>query len=409
MRFIKSLRALSSRSKGFNQRGDTLIEVMLALSVLGIVSVTTMSIMNRSTLQAMDTVERTAVRSDINSQIELLNYTRDHYQSSEAWGQIVARKTTDIAAVNDADKCKPSSSSFYLTQDGDGVKVNTDGIVANNPNGRATPGNGIWIDAVYVSSDPIPYYSFYVKACWTRAGNNHVTASSSTVARIYDSSVPVVIKPAADFTVSNSATSLSTATFTWNAVTCPAGTTFVRHVWTLTSKDPNNGMASRSGTTDQYSRQVPFSTVTPGYYYDFIVKAECKNNSTGVVTVLTGNTVHYGHPFTAQANVPQTPNVGVSPSSGSGNRTLQLNSSCAGTKTNLVFQYRVNGGEWQGPLLSSNGNNYSLTWTPPGKGTYTFEARSQCQTSSLPAGPIDGWTFDSAWTAISPTVNTVVN
>ena len=409
MKSIKSLFALSNRGKDANQRGDTLIEVMLAISILGIVSVTTMSIMNRSTLQIMDTLERTAVRSDINSQIELLNYTRDHYQSSTAWSGIVGKSTTSTAAVDNADSCTPTSNSFYLTQDGDGVKVNSNSI-NKNAGGRATPGNGIWIDAIYTSSAPIPYYSFHVKACWTRAGDNHVTASSSTVARIYDSSVPVVINPAPDFTVSNSATSLATATFSWGAITCPTGTTFSKQTWTMVSKDPVAGMSSQSGTiNDQWTRQVSFSTVTPGYYYDFTVKAECRNSSTGAITTLTSNTIHHGHPFTAQSNVPQLPNVGVSPSSGSGNRTIQLNSSCAGTKTNLVFQYRVNGGEWLGPYTSTNGSNYSLTWTPPGKGTYTFEARSQCQTSSLAAGPIDGWTFDSAWTSVSSSVSTVVN
>ena len=400
--------------KVIQDRGDTLVEVMLALSVLGMVVVGCMSVMNRLNLNVLDAIERTSVRSDINAQTELINYARDRFDGTDSWNQI-KDLAVDSESADIGGDCTKNDKSFYLSYNADTDTVDvisgSSDVSGKNTGGRARPGNGIWIDAVYVNvADASPYIDFYVKACWSNLSNN-VSSESSTVTRIYDSSAPAAIAtPTVDFdTVTGSATSLSTATFKWGAVTCPSGTSFVRHLWTMTSSDPNNGMSSRTGTTDQYSRQVSISTVTPGYYYRFTVTAECKNNSTGAVTTLTGNTVNQAHPFTAQSNIPQTPNVGVSPSSGGGNRTIQLNSNCATNLVNLAFRYSVNGGAWQGPYVSANGNSYTFTWTPPSSGTYAFKAQSQCQTSSLPAGPISGQTFDSAWSTDSPSVSTTVN
>ena len=167
-----------------SQRGDTLVEVMLALSVLSMVVVGCMNIMNQSNLQMMDAVERTAVRSSINSQTELLNYVRDHAAESSAWNEIMTKSAANTNAV-DAN-CTSNDNSFYLSASNGSVSVLSGG--GKNSSGKAVPGNGVWIDAANVANgEQVPYVDFYVKACWTRFASD-AQASSTTVIRLYDPS-----------------------------------------------------------------------------------------------------------------------------------------------------------------------------------------------------------------------------
>lgn len=190
MKRMKSLLAkFDTRSRA--ERGDTLVEVMLAISVLGVAVVGTMTIMNKSTLQMMDTLERTAVRTSINSQAELLNYVRDNSKgvSSAAWTTIKSRTVTSVSTINDP--CKyTSTTSFYLSRSSDSADTVTltainSNASAKNTTSKAVVGTGIWIDAVRSNGGSIPYIDFYIRACWTRLANS-ADARSATIVRLYD-------------------------------------------------------------------------------------------------------------------------------------------------------------------------------------------------------------------------------
>ena len=188
MKYMKSLMAKIEARHGL-ERGDTLVEVMLAIAVLGVAVVGTMTIMNKSTLQMMDTLERTAVRTSINSQAELLNYVRDNAKgsSSAVWATIKTR------AEASGSSCQyNSSTSFYLSRSDtslDTVTLTTinSNASAKNTTGKAVVGTGIWIDAVRSTggTSTIPYIDFYIKACWTRLANS-ADSRSATIVRLYD-------------------------------------------------------------------------------------------------------------------------------------------------------------------------------------------------------------------------------
>lgn len=166
------------------QRGDTLVEVMLAIAVLGVVVVGCMSIMNRSNRNILDAIERTAVRTDINSQTEMLNYARDHHAISTLWNNIKSRSVTNANSIGGS--CQKNSNSFYLYRSGGSVVMKYGSDILDASSSRAVPGKGLWVDAVIVeANNEVPYLDFYIKACWTRLGSN-VKASSSTVVRLYD-------------------------------------------------------------------------------------------------------------------------------------------------------------------------------------------------------------------------------
>jgi prepilin-type N-terminal cleavage/methylation domain-containing protein len=184
-----------------NQRGDTLVEVLIAITVLGVVVAGCMAIMNRSLVSILNSAERTAVRSEVNSQTELLHYARA--KNPAMWENIkklaFVNNATNIVTANDQCKLTEGSSlstskagSFYITNEADlptlknDLKANTHG---KNLTARATTGKGIWIDAIYypaVSGDNnVPYFDFFIKACWTPLGN-FPDSQTLTIVRIYD-------------------------------------------------------------------------------------------------------------------------------------------------------------------------------------------------------------------------------
>lgn len=71
-----------------NQSGDTLIEVAISIAMLGLVVTTVFMAANRSLATIMDATERTAVRASVNSQLDMIEYLRDHDQDGE-WKKIV--------------------------------------------------------------------------------------------------------------------------------------------------------------------------------------------------------------------------------------------------------------------------------------------------------------------------------
>ncbi|MDR0957359.1 MAG: prepilin-type N-terminal cleavage/methylation domain-containing protein [Candidatus Nomurabacteria bacterium] len=185
------------------QRGDTLIEVLIAITVLGIVVSGVMSIMNRNYVSILNSAERTAVRAEMNSQAELLHYV--HSQDSATWEDIKKLAVSDDKngninittryAITTGNITTPTAGSFYMNDRDDisnvkietGLENNDDSGDGCNPNNRATSGNGIWIDAVKYTGDSSgkAYYDFYIKACWTPLGSLP-QSQSSTIVRIYD-------------------------------------------------------------------------------------------------------------------------------------------------------------------------------------------------------------------------------
>ncbi|MCL2174286.1 prepilin-type N-terminal cleavage/methylation domain-containing protein, partial [Candidatus Saccharibacteria bacterium] len=197
-----------------NQRGDTLVEVLIALTVLGVIIVGVMATMTRSMVSVLNSAERTASRADINTQTDLLNYV--YRNDKTTWYQIMSLAYTGnpdgSAPTNVTDTCTlnpggdsniGTPGSFYIEPEFDGDSVSGVTLIDNlteidngiNEVQRAIPGQGMWIDAVYYeqnhSTNERSYVDFYIKACWVRLGQTSPEANSRsvTVTRIYDYSL----------------------------------------------------------------------------------------------------------------------------------------------------------------------------------------------------------------------------
>lgn len=179
-----------------NQRGDTIIEVVLALAVFALVTVSMFAIMQRGSASAYDSLERTQVRLLLNQQAEWLNFLRDQYLDvtsaegailpdtpADIWNDIRAAAATSIPTEG---SCTDTASNpFFITQTATGGYTLSTTLSAAT--GMPSPGQGLWIQKVNAPSGggvkKTNYYDFYVMACWPSTTGSNQTLSS--VVRLY--------------------------------------------------------------------------------------------------------------------------------------------------------------------------------------------------------------------------------
>ena len=75
-------------------RGDTIIEVLLAVTIFSLVAVGSMVLMNRGVAMAQQSLETTLVRQQIDAQAEMLRFVHD--QARAALGE---QRTADAEAL----------------------------------------------------------------------------------------------------------------------------------------------------------------------------------------------------------------------------------------------------------------------------------------------------------------------
>ena len=166
------------------ERGDTLVEVTVAMAVLGLMLAASLAVINRGLMGVSNAVERTSVRASLSSQAELLRYVFDDPVANKAtYDKILDPKRTKPNASLGQKGCEIGNGGFYLSVGSSTLPVemyelNSAGTtdLANNVYGqpeaaRDKSGNslGIWIegDKHDGQGDMPGYIDFYVRACWT--------------------------------------------------------------------------------------------------------------------------------------------------------------------------------------------------------------------------------------------------
>lgn len=167
-----------------DERGDTIVEVMIALAVLSASLMITLTIMSRSQSNLLEGINRTEIRAAINSQSELLNYFHDSYNNSQ-W-KLIKEKIKKNTETIETESCTTNQGySFYIDNNNVVKDLENNGQNINPREHPVAPGNGIWIDAVRNTTNELPYIDFYIKACWSSLVDFN-QSRSSTVVRIYD-------------------------------------------------------------------------------------------------------------------------------------------------------------------------------------------------------------------------------
>lgn len=202
------------------QRGDTMIEVLFAITIFSMVAVIGLTIMNQGAASAQRSLEITLVRQEIDAQAEALRMIYDEAitekSTSGYGGSGVA--TSRWQEILDRRVAAATSFSSMVTADGTRCRLPSEitgafvvnartGAVDSAPAGWAAQpsiyarilyqdpaeGNGIrfaegiWIEAVNGSAAPgIPGYTdFHIRACWSTVGQN-MPSTIGTIVRLYE-------------------------------------------------------------------------------------------------------------------------------------------------------------------------------------------------------------------------------
>lgn len=199
------------------QRGDTLVEVLFAVTVFSLVVVGSLMLMNQGTAASTRSLQITLVRQEIDSQAETLRFLNASYTSAyhrtynpntadaqttpaEEYFKILrdirAAGASSVTAFggNGAACQTPPARSFIMNsrlatyQPYDATKLvpaNAFSQVTYAANNTIATAQGIWIEAVSSTpSNGSSYTDFHIRSCWYPPGSGQAM-NIGTIVRLY--------------------------------------------------------------------------------------------------------------------------------------------------------------------------------------------------------------------------------
>lgn len=175
------------------ERGDTIIEVLLAFTVFSLLSVGTMTVMNQGSSASQRALEITLVRQQIDAQAEALRaaqqaYAKTSNPADSEWRKFALTNNfnrhytrTDRCPVpDDINLSSGAAAGSFIMNPTNGTAITTSGWYGDINTSTAYPyaqmvsttAYGIWIERTFNSGeDGAPNsFDFDVRACWFGAG-----------------------------------------------------------------------------------------------------------------------------------------------------------------------------------------------------------------------------------------------
>lgn len=204
-----------------HQRGDTMIEVLVAVAVFSVVAVAGLAIMNHGAASAQRALEVGLVRNEIDAQAEALRMLYDDAVAARSmiggggdvsgqdaisrWEAVLAKRkasATDYHAMvqDDGISCvSPSQDQAFVIDPVTGALIEPPSGWSEAPLYsrvlRSDSGNisveGLWIEAVGRNATirdgvTLPGYTdFHIRACWSSVGQS-VPVTTGTIVRLYE-------------------------------------------------------------------------------------------------------------------------------------------------------------------------------------------------------------------------------
>ncbi|MGH7218388.1 MAG: type IV pilus modification PilV family protein [Candidatus Microsaccharimonas sp.] len=204
------------------RRGDTLIEVLFAVTVFSLIVVGSLAIMNQGTSASRRALETTIARQGMDGQAETLRFLHASYVSEYQSG---ATYNTSDAATSPAEqyfmiiqhaKANPKTAASALSNGATSCPTNepsgsfivnpsTARLVTNattmqpatiypelvyNTAGVLTASRGLWVEAVRSATTTgatsnAGFIDFHIRACWMAQGSK-VPVTLGTIVRLYE-------------------------------------------------------------------------------------------------------------------------------------------------------------------------------------------------------------------------------
>lgn len=182
-----------------DNRGDTLVEVIVAFAVFALVAVSAVTLMNRGIAIAQDSLETSLVRQQIDAQADLLRYARD--ENTTVWkndilGNLVVTPADRAWAVSSNCSNAPASAFVLRATPGPSPVVqrvdtsSSAGYVASDTYSFVEAGgqsHGLWIQATQAQTQAgsILAYDMHIRSCWYGLTDGETPRSQATIVRLY--------------------------------------------------------------------------------------------------------------------------------------------------------------------------------------------------------------------------------
>ena len=203
-----------------SQRGDTIIEVLFAVTVFSLVVVAALSLMNQGSATAERSLEITLVRQEMDSQADTLRFLHDSYVQTYYSG--ITFNTSDATSTPAEEYYKiiqhvqavgaksasnfgstacdtPPNGSFIMNTrrailtSGSSIFKNpqTYAHVDYDTTDAVTDSQGVWIEAVRsgtssdINQSDSGYIDFHIRSCWYAPGVSQ-PMHLGTIVRLYE-------------------------------------------------------------------------------------------------------------------------------------------------------------------------------------------------------------------------------
>lgn len=208
-----------------NEAGDTLIEVLFAITVFSLVMVTSLAIMNQGTAASQRSLETALVTQQINNQAETLRFLHEAYVTNYETGYAT---NTDLSIdgatggfyeivhhVREAGRAQASAfgatdtcpdipdGSFILNTRTGRMQANeglfqpaqtyAQQVYGNSPNESVLNNSqGLWIEGIRsvptteAATRDTGYIDFHIRACWAGSAGNSHPLTLGTIVRLYE-------------------------------------------------------------------------------------------------------------------------------------------------------------------------------------------------------------------------------
>lgn len=176
----------------FRQRGDTIIEVIMAVTIFSFVAVGTMTIMNKGVSAAQRSLEVTLVRQQLDAQAEMLRFVHDRAKEDvpsyvTLWQNVrtnVVSVPTQLLDVNACPASVPSGFVFIPTGAGN-IAMTTAYNSSPMTYAKVDSGVAYGVSVQLANVTDGAAYDAYIQACWSSPGLAR-PMTIGTITRIYD-------------------------------------------------------------------------------------------------------------------------------------------------------------------------------------------------------------------------------
>lgn len=170
MKFIEKIKS--------NQRGDTLIEVLLATVVISIVIASAYSLTTRAARANQTALERTTVNNLMREQMEVIRGAHNTNRGGSFWQNIESRVTSATIPSTARTDCTPvdAANAFYVDTS-TSIDYNLDSSIQSYSSPSTFhPLYDVWVE-IYQPPLVASFVDVYVRACWDGIGGQGIQTS----------------------------------------------------------------------------------------------------------------------------------------------------------------------------------------------------------------------------------------